>query len=339
MELIKLQTNPNDPFVGYAESRVGGRNENQDSFSFSNTQIGFLVTVCDGMGGGPAGKKASSIAVTEIIQGVIDNVDSDKSHIDIIREALIRANASIIKDTDEHPELKGMGTTATVVLINDESAIIAHVGDSRVYQLRGRKKIFRTFDHSMVFDMVRQGIITEEQARLSTQSNIITRALGVKEAVEIDICEVPYECGDRFMLCTDGVHGSMSEKELLKLATDSAKPLGPIVDNIATTADDIGRISGGEHDNLTVAIVQVKNKSKLKPIMSKQTRKLILFLGALCVLSILLNIIQCFDTSENETANEIKESLKTENVNVPSSIGMTDSVIGVKDSSKVDVTK
>lgn len=342
MELIKLQTNPNDPFIGYAESRVGGRSENQDSFSFSDTPIGFLVTVCDGMGGGPAGKKASSIAVTEIIKGVIENSDSEKSHVEIVKDALTRANISIIKTADGHPELKGMGTTATVLLINEESAIIAHVGDSRVYQLRGRKKIFRTFDHSMVFDMVRQGIITEEQARLSTQSNIITRALGIKEDVDIDVCEVPYERNDKFMLCTDGIHGCMSEKDLLKLAAKSSKSIGPIVDNIATTADDIGRINGGEHDNLTVAIVQTKKDSILKSKMSRRTKKIILLLVALCLTSILLNIIQCVSSNNTETIDINKVSHESEINDTLSKIDLynkNDSTVGFKTAVKSTQSK
>lgn len=90
-------------------------------------------------------------------------------------------------------------------------ATIAHVGDSRVYQFRGRTKIFRTFDHSMVFDLVKQKVITEEQARLSAQSNVITRALGIKPDLEVEILERPFEAGDRFLLCTDGIHGSIEE--------------------------------------------------------------------------------------------------------------------------------
>ena len=100
-----------------------------------------------------------------------------------------------------------MGSTCTVLLINDTSAIVAHVGDSRVYQIRGRNKIFRTFDHSMVFDLVKQKVITEEQARLSAQSNVITRALGIKPDIEVDVVELPYDAGDRFILTTDGIHG------------------------------------------------------------------------------------------------------------------------------------
>ena len=175
MELVQLKTE--SPLItGFAESRIGGRAENQDSFSWADTPRGFLVTVCDGMGGGPGGKTASSIAVKEIIAGV-QEADQQEKVSNILIKAIRRANMAIIAAGNEQPMLQGMGSTCTVLLINSQSATIAHVGDSRVYQLRGHKKIFRTFDHSMVFDLVKQKVITEEQARLSAQSNVITRAL------------------------------------------------------------------------------------------------------------------------------------------------------------------
>ena len=311
MELIKLHTSDDDSYIGYAESRIGGRVENQDSFSCADTAIGFLVTVCDGMGGGPGGKTASNIAVTKIIDEVKKSGDVDKTPIEIIKNAIEQANHSVFAAAVDNPQLKGMGTTVVVLLLNDQAAIVAHVGDSRIYQLRGKQKIFRTSDHSLVFDLVKQGIITEEQARLSAQSNIITNALGVKENVDVEICEIPYERGDRFMLSSDGVHGSMSEKELLNLATDSKNALGPIVDNIATTADDLGRMNGGGHDNLTVVLIQTKTNSKIKSKMPKRAKIIILFLTVLCILSFVFNIIQCTSKKSDNTnlsLNDKKEN-------------------------------
>ena len=320
MELIKLHNSDKDEFIGYAESRIGGREENQDSFSFTNTDIGFLITVCDGMGGGPGGKTASTIAATEIIKGVKEGAPLAE----VVKEAVEKANAAIIKVAKETPSLKGMGSTATVLLLNEQKAVVAHVGDSRVYQLRRKEKVFRTFDHSVVFDMVRQNIITEEQARLSAQSNIITRALGVADNVEVDISELAYEAGDLFLLCTDGIHGTMPEKELLKLVTGKKGALGPIVDNIATTADDIGRKEGGGHDNLTIAVIQTKNDSKQKPEMPKKARQLLTALTAVCMLSIILNVAQLFGIRTNDAQRGESETVNTgQNVN-------TDSVLAQK---------
>ena len=248
MELKKLHSTDNDIFVGFAESRIGGRPENQDSYGFKETRLGFLLTVCDGMGGGPGGKTASSIAVQEIITG-IDEANDDEEVSNIIIKAVRRANMAILEAGNENSVLKGMGSTATVLLLSDKSAFLAHVGDSRIYQIRGGKKVFRTFDHSMVFELVKQKVITEEQARLSAQSNVITRALGMQPDLEVDVVEVPYLKGDRFVLCSDGIHGSMPEKELLKMVANKKTALGAVIDDIATYVDNMGRSNGGGHDN------------------------------------------------------------------------------------------
>lgn len=289
MELHQINTKL--PFVCFGESRIGGRPENQDSFGYADTKFGLLVTVCDGMGGGPGGKVASSIAVKEIIDGVLET-SGDETPSNALLKAIHRANHAILEAVDENPKLNGMGTTCTALLINKVSAIVAHVGDSRVYQLRGRRKVFRTFDHSMVFGLVKEKVITEEQARLSEQSNIITRALGLKPELEIDIKERPYEKGDRFMLCTDGIHGTMPEPELIRRATEEGN-LGQTVDNIATFVDGEGRKKGGGHDNLTLVIIETQNHSILKEKMSKLHKIVLIGLSALLIASVVLNITQC----------------------------------------------
>lgn len=291
MELKQLHTEDNGLAVGFAESRIGGRMENQDSYGAKQTRHGFLVTVCDGMGGGPAGKTASAIAVREIIAGV-EEAEEEEDIAGVITKAVQRANVAIWKQGQEYPELRGMGTTATVLLLSRRAAYVAHVGDSRIYQLRGSLKIFRTTDHSVVAQLVRSKVITEEQARLSAQSNIITRALGIQPEVDVDTGTLPYEKGDRFILCTDGVHGSMPEKELLKLVARNNCVLGALVDDIATVVDNLGRNSGGGHDNLTLAVIEAKKNSILKSKMSKRAKIIVGALSAVCVVSIALNVMQ-----------------------------------------------
>lgn len=291
MELKKLHTEDTEVAIGFAESRIGGRQENQDSYGAANTKRGFLVTVCDGMGGGPGGKTASTIAVKEIVAGVDESSD-DETIPNVIIKAVRRANMAILEEGNKTPSLRGMGSTATVLLITEQSAFVAHVGDSRVYQLRGKKKVFRTFDHSQVFELVKQGIITEEVARLAANSNIITRALGIAPDVEVDIQELPYEKGDRFLLCSDGIHGMMPEKNLIKMVTNKKVSLGVVVDDVATFVDDEGRTNGGGHDNLTIALLELKSNSKLKVKMSKLTKIILWVLAAICAVSLSLNIVQ-----------------------------------------------
>lgn len=308
MELQNIFTDDKGTIRAFAESRIGGRPENQDSYGWQTTPLGYLVTVCDGMGGGPGGKTASTIAVREIVAGITEAAE-DEEIPNILIKAVRRANMAIIEAGNEKPALKGMGSTATVLLITEESAFVAHVGDSRVYQIRGGKKVFRTFDHSMVFEMVRQGVITEEQARLSAQSNVITRTLGIKPDVEVDVQELPYEAGDRFALCTDGIHGSMPEEEFIKMLANKKSKLGLITDDIATVVDNIGRTTGGGHDNLTLAIVETLTNSKLKPQMSKQTKFTILGIVALLVISVVLNITQLTSSHGTPDTQAMQDSI------------------------------
>lgn len=323
MDLIQQLKTP-DFIIGFAESRIGGRSENQDSYGSSETPYGFVITVCDGMGGGPGGKTASTIAVNEIITGIKEG-NSDDTATNIVIKAVRRANLAIIEKGQENPALKGMGSTCTVLLISEDSAIVAHVGDSRVYQLRGKTKVFRTFDHSMVFDLVKQKVITEEQARLSAQSNVITRALGIKPDIEVDVIELPYQAGDRFLLTTDGIHGSLSETVLMEMASDRKHALGTVTDEIATTIDGNGRKEGGGHDNLTLAIIETSINSKLRSKMNAKTKLLFGAVSLVCLLSLVFNGILL--GRSNSSASEDTTTAQAQVDSLKSVISRMDTVI------------
>ena len=139
MDLQKIFSNDKGHIVAFAESRIGGRAENQDSYGWKETDFGYLVVVCDGMGGGPAGKTASSMAVNEILYG-ISEAESDEDASNVVIKAIRRANMAIIEAANENPNLQGMGTTAVVLLISESKALAAHVGDSRIYQFRNGKR-------------------------------------------------------------------------------------------------------------------------------------------------------------------------------------------------------
>ena len=278
------------PYSGFIDSRQGGRPENQDSCGFVDTARGLLVVVCDGMGGGPGGRTASSLAVETIIREIQKAGQAEHSG-QVIKQAIKTANRLIYKKGLDTASLRGMGSTAVVLLINKQSAIIAHVGDSRGYQLRRGSKVFRTFDHSMVFDMVRQKVLTEEQARLSAQSNLITRALGVKPEVEVEITERAYEKGDRFLLCTDGLWGAMPEKEFIKTIGKMASP-EQLLDTMMITVDEYGFRNGGGHDNLTGVLIETMSNSTRKEKMSTRIRNIVIGLVIVCIGSIAGNIIQ-----------------------------------------------
>lgn len=287
MDSIKIETN--FPAEGYAVTHIGGRKENQDSCYYLNTPFGVVITVCDGMGGMNGGKKASSLAVTKILN-TFKEAQEDSDIKEIIEKAIKAANDDILAFAEDNPEFTGMGTTATVAVINDDSAILAHVGDSRIYQLRGKKKVFRTFDHSMVFDLVRRKVITEEQARLSEQSNVITRALGAKPSSElvVDIEERPYKKGDRFILCTDGFWGMFPENEFLgRVCRKRNLSLSDHILQVATEIDDAGNAKGGGHDNMTAAFVDMSRNSTRKERLSMRYKVVIAAVALIAVIIVL----------------------------------------------------
>ena len=264
-----LQVSTRQKVKGYFDTRQGGRPENQDSCASIDTQYGLLVLICDGMGGGPAGKLASTTAI-KTIDGFLKEYTPEvqEKSSSILIKAIECAHENIIKLAESDESRKGMGTTIAAILVNKGAAILAHVGDTRIYQYRHKKRIFRTKDHSLVGELVRNGTLTEEQARLSSQSNIITRALGTKDSrTDIDIR--PYKKGDRFMICSDGIWGMYPEKELINL-TASSDALDDIVYKMVENTDAKGFSSGGHHDNLTIALIEMDENSILKDRKSKK---------------------------------------------------------------------
>ncbi len=284
--------------LGFVDSRIGGRKENQDSAGFRETELGSLIVVCDGMGGMQGGSVASQLAVQTILETVA-LADKKTNPSTVLIQAIKNANSAIIERGQSNPNLRGMGTTATVLLLTPYSALTAYVGDSRIYQLRNGKKIFRTFDHSMVFEMVKKKIISEEQARLSAQSNIILKALGVNADVEVEIAERPYKKGDRFVLCSDGFWGTMPEEEFVRHLVES-NPIDKILESTANVIESIGRNSGQEFDNLTAAILEMSSNSILKEKMNRTAKIIILILTVLLLISIGFNISMAIQNRTNK---------------------------------------
>lgn len=293
--------------LGFVDSRIGGRKENQDSAGFRETELGSLIVVCDGMGGMQGGSVASQLAVQTILETVAfaDKKTNPKT---VLIQAIKNANSAIIEHGQNNPNLRGMGTTATVLLLTPYSALTAYVGDSRIYQLRNGKKIFRTFDHSMVFEMVKKRIISEEQARLSAQSNVILKALGVNADVEVEIDERPYKKGDRFVLCSDGFWGAMPEEEFVRHLVER-NPIDKILESTANVVESIGRNSGQEFDNLTAAILEMSNNSILKEKMNRTTKIIILILTVLLLISLVFNISMILQNKTNGNLSPEKEQV------------------------------
>ncbi len=287
--------------LGFIDSRIGGRKENQDAAGIKETNLGFLVVVCDGMGGMQGGSVASQLAVKTILETVA-SADKQENPSMILKKAISNANTAILEKGKEQSELQGMGTTVTALLLTSRSALVAHIGDSRIYQLREGKKIFRTFDHSLVFEMVKKKVISEEQARLSAQSNVILKALGIQPDIEVEVTELPYRKGDRFILCTDGFWGAMPEEEFIRHLSEKIA-INNVLETTANVVESIGRKSGGEYDNLTAAILEMDTNSILKEKMNKSAKIIISILSVLLIGSLALNLLlinpACQDSEES----------------------------------------
>ena len=307
--------------TGYLDTRIGGRAENQDSCGFSDTPLGALTVVCDGMGGMNGGSTASSLAVQTLIQ-VISSAEEGAAPVETILRAVAEANGSIIETGRSNPDLQGMGTTMTLLLLRPECAYVCYVGDSRVYQIRAGKKIFRTFDDSVVFRLVESGAITEEEARVAGNSNIITKALGIAETVECSVECLPYDKNDRFVLCTDGFWGPLPEPRLLELIGKREDDLDIVFERTLNKVESAAKEWHPNHyDNLTAAVIDVKQNSKKRSPMERKLKWTTICLSVLLLLSLGMlipaylrgNIIEQAIRSQSAAsqARETADSLKS----------------------------
>lgn len=225
------------------------RKANEDNCGDRMTTNGYVFTVCDGMGGHVGGATASKIA----IDSILNFFDNPVQNIYVgINDALRYANTQVYNAALENPELKGMGTTATILLINSTDCYIGHVGDSRIY-LKSAGKLNRiTKDHSFVQQLVDQGLIEDADAENHPKKNQILQAIGIKPNVEPTVCEAPIQPkkGDCFLLCSDGLNGMISDNAIEELVNESDLPES--CQQLINAAND----AGGK-DNVTSTLVAI----------------------------------------------------------------------------------
>jgi PPM family protein phosphatase len=237
------------------------RDHNEDSFLIDEDLK--LYVVADGMGGHAGGGTASRIAV-ETIDTELRQVRSSQGSVldertplqdspvpEAIRAAVERACMAIYSKAQEDDRLKGMGTTVISLLMKDEQAFFAHVGDSRAYLVRGDLIQQISEDHSLVNEQIKAGMITPEEAKHSKYKNIITRSVGFEEEVQVDVMGLLSEPGDVFILCSDGLANMMEDTEILEVVRHV-----PLTD-VPKTLVDLANERGGD-DNITVVVVQVQ---------------------------------------------------------------------------------
>jgi PPM family protein phosphatase len=211
-----------------------------------------VFIVADGMGGHAAGEVASEMAVQEVaksLEGVVGRSDAEAAH--MMRLAIHQANASIFRRTVDEPEKRGMGTTATALVVNQARYMIGQVGDSRAYLLRDGELTQLTKDHSYVQEQVDAGYLTPEQARTHPYSNVITRCVGANSDVVPDIYVGTLTPGDLFLLASDGLTGMLEDHDLHRILTADNTP-AQFVDILVNEGNRRGGL-----DNITVIIVRI----------------------------------------------------------------------------------
>ena len=226
------------------------RSINQDSFFVGNVnKAGYLAVVADGMGGHVTGEVASQKAV-EIIRRELEN--TSKHPPSAIAKAVQIANLEIYDYASQNAEHRGMGTTLTTVFIDDQVGLVGHIGDSRAYLIRDGEIKQLTYDHSWVADRVRQGLLSEEEARHHRLRNVITNAMGAMAEIKLDLLHFEVQTHDKLLLCSDGVSMLLADELLLKLVDENTPE-----DAVAALLKEAN--DRGSPDNITAVVLEVES--------------------------------------------------------------------------------
>ena len=237
------------------------RGHNEDAV-FANPHLG-LAILADGMGGYNAGEVASGMATTFLSSELETVMTAKPPHLidpttreplahQYLLDKIAAANSAIFNAAESQPQYAGMGTTLVTTLFYDNKVTVAHLGDSRLYRLRGDEFITLTRDHSLLQEQIDSGMISAEDARFSQNKNLVTRALGVDPSVETEIHDYPVEVGDIYLLCSDGLN-DMVEAEEIQM---TLQMLSANLELAATQLIEMANDNGGR-DNVSVILVKV----------------------------------------------------------------------------------
>ena len=240
------------------------RSHNEDSVSF-DTPSG-LVVLADGMGGYNAGEVASGIAVSVVATEIKHHLESvnpedkdafsgEDAAVVLLRDNVQKANASIFHAAQSQPQYAGMGTTIVAAVFYDDRVAVAHVGDSRMYRLRGEVFECITRDHSLLQEQIDSGMISKEDARTSKNKNLVTRAVGIDAEVEAEVHVHDVRVGDIYVLCSDGLNDMVEDEEI-------GATLQILKANLPLAANELIQLANdnGGRDNVSVILVKVNGK-------------------------------------------------------------------------------
>lgn len=220
------------------------RQRNEDRFYAQ----GPLLIVADGMGGYTGGEYASTMVVDTIVEVVNEATEIST---EVLENSILKANRMVYEKSQSYKELEGMGTTAVVAYVQEDTLYWAHVGDSRLY-LYGQEGLHRmTKDHSMVQQLVEAGTITEDEVIHHPKRNMLTRAIGVYETVEVDTGVVEVHQNDRILLCSDGLSGYIEESKIEQVLSEENNESRALEDLVHLVYD------AGARDNVTIVLGRI----------------------------------------------------------------------------------
>ncbi len=228
--------------VGAKTDKGKVREQNEDTFGYRDT----LFVIADGMGGHQAGEVASAIAVETVLA-----VEMDADPVASLRRAVLSANSAILEEMAKNENFLGMGTTIAILLLKTAQAFVSHLGDSRIYQLTEGNLVQLTNDHSFVAELIKNGSITEEEAKIHPQRNVLTRALGTEGHLEFEVNSFSTHSGDKFLLCSDGLTGIVDERKIKEILMSGKAPQ-IIADQLVEQAN-----KDGGTDNISVIVIEV----------------------------------------------------------------------------------
>ncbi|BAU12219.1 protein serine/threonine phosphatase [Leptolyngbya sp. NIES-3755] len=225
------------------------RSVNQDAYAVDPDERFFIVA--DGMGGHAGGQEASRIAIETMQAFLTQQWDTDIDSATLLEQAMLEANQAIMKDQRMNPERADMGTTAVAVIFRDEQPLYTHIGDSRLYRLRGAKLEQITEDHTWVARAMRLGELTPDQARVHPMRHVLAQCLGRPDLDTVEIRSLSVQSGDRLLLCSDGLTEELTD-QIIATHLKGIRACEKAAIALINAAKD-----HGGRDNITVVIVAI----------------------------------------------------------------------------------
>jgi serine/threonine protein phosphatase PrpC len=244
---------------------VGRVRDHNEDFIFTDSTRGIAV-LADGMGGMNAGEVASSMSVHVVVDELVGFVDGastlqsadieedeqPSSEIGFMQATVEKANSAVFHVSQTQPQCRGMGTTIVATLFQDDKVVVGHIGDSRLYRFCNGELDQITKDHSFVQELIDKGLYTKEEARSSSQKNVVTRAVGIAPTVEVEVNVHDVLPDDLYLLCSDGLTDLVPDKDIRRSIDLFGNDLAGMADHLV----EIANASGGK-DNISIILIRV----------------------------------------------------------------------------------